>query len=444
MTSTASLPACLRPGANTADVTVRAKRLAHFIRKPISAGSLTIDPDKVEAMGHLLGKWELVSLTASRSRNPKGSMAYGPQRFHSGVEFKAAGFNQFYDLMSGAEVFDRQEPDFVVHQSGDNSGIYVGPKVGPDNPDTPMFNTAHPYGTRYLQEPIARLFVDSDFALEHILEIYGWSDNLVANHELGCFMDRRYLPDEINARASDAVMELIDEHIDLASISPTINASVVGGSPRVGRYLAGSPNCMNRLEYPISNEGPVRIFTDLSCIGGAIGGTGDLEQRQVGRGVAILALARAVQKLRPVELWATTQGTARTRCGQDVHTIFAIRIGIAPFDVGAASRALCDPFMGTGFCYRGEMRMVGIACGARGRLGGSPIPFSITCGAKPGWDIVIPAINISGASVAGVHYSMADWVKGQLTAWLESSGHIHESEMLKAMKNPSEAKGAKA
>lgn len=109
-------------------------------------------------------------------------------------------------------------------------------------------------------------------------------------------------------------------------------SSIVGSSPIVGAYLAGSPLSMRRRKRsPVL--GPVRIFVDLTTSCGVDW------RSQLARGTATAALAYAVQTLRPVELWTIVAGRPT---GEDVNIVHLHQIGLAPLDMNRVALALSD------------------------------------------------------------------------------------------------------
>jgi hypothetical protein len=297
-------------------------------------------------------------------------------------------------------------------------------------------------------ERVVRVFVDADTAMQNAARIVGYASEqfkstsksskvfksdyaVTVNRKLDDFIERLHKPDASAVAASEKIFDQVDQEVALDTISSQLEMSVVGGSPNVGAFLGGSPASMYRQVSPMRDDGPVRIFVDLSS------SSGYTEEGVRGRGIAMLALARCIQRLRPVELWICTSGTAaqfipsgdkKTKRHMS-HTLFAMRLSVSPFDVGMASRMLADPFGGRGFCYRAELRSVGHPVASDGGLAFSPIPFATSCGATDN-DICFGPMHAGSKGAVGVTTSPAEWVKSEIISWLERNGNTTASAML--------------
>lgn len=104
-----------------------------------------------------------------------------------------------------------------------------------------------------------------------------------------------------------------------------------GGVPNVPAYLAGQPLAMRRRTVYRDQSAPLAVIVDLTT---SCGLSADQIRR---RGVAILALVRALSQRRPVELWAGVMLDAHN--GRDCVTIMA-RIETAPLDLATAAHCL--------------------------------------------------------------------------------------------------------
>ena len=267
-------------------------------------------------------------------------------------------------------------------------------------------------------ERIVRVFVDADTAMQNAARIVGYASEK--------FKSAKNHPKTFDSPHAMSVNRKLDD-----SISSQRELSVGGGSPSVGAFLGGSPASMYRQVSPMRDDGPVRIFVDLSS------SAGYSEEGVRGRGIAMLALARCIQRLRPVELWVCTSGTAEQYVPSGdmktkkhrAHTLFAMRLSVSPFDVGMASRMLADPFGGRGFCYRAELRSVGHPCAGDGALAFSPIPFEASCGATDN-DICFGPMYAGSKGAIGKDVSPAEWVKSEIIAWLDRNGNTTASAML--------------
>lgn len=119
-----------------------------------------------------------------------------------------------------------------------------------------------------------------------------------------------------------------------------------GFIPCIPSYLAGSPESMRRLgEYKTENA-PIRIFTDV-CLSG-----GFKPSELATRGAAILALARKLQAIRPVELYllATMHGKD-AKDGYGNCAIPVISINTSPLDLSSVSYAMANAAFLRRLCF---------------------------------------------------------------------------------------------
>lgn len=117
-----------------------------------------------------------------------------------------------------------------------------------------------------------------------------------------------------------------------------------GAYPIIPEYLAGRPDSMRRRIMTDTDTAPIRLYLDLVSSGGI---DADVLLR---RGVAFLALAMALSRVRPVTLSVVMpMATNSDRGGQ----IVVIQINAAPLDIATACGALCDGAVtrGLGYAY---------------------------------------------------------------------------------------------
>lgn len=107
-----------------------------------------------------------------------------------------------------------------------------------------------------------------------------------------------------------------------------------GFIPCIPSYLAGSPESMRRLTEAPNESAPVRIFVD-ACLSYGFSG-GELSER----GTAILALARKLQSIRPVELWLFGSMHGKRTDDTGECAIPVIRIDTNPMDLTTVSYAM--------------------------------------------------------------------------------------------------------
>jgi hypothetical protein len=132
--------------------------------------------------------------------------------------------------------------------------------------------------------------------------------------------------------SSDKFLSEFDDMRFNASRSAIVPA-VCGGAPNVGAYLAGSPVAMRQRVKTIDDVAPLRIVVDIASSGG-------IDKKHVQRrGVAVLALARMLSAVRPVELYVGTCLGAYS--DNDAH-FELVRIDTAPLDLIRAAYLLTD------------------------------------------------------------------------------------------------------
>jgi len=260
-------------------------------------------------------------------------------------------------------------------------------------------------------ERIVRVFGDYESALARMEDIWGTRDQ----DTLKGLLADRYKPVLGATKAAEALFDRVQREVPIETLRSQMEASVCGGSPRIGAYLANEPLSMNRFVSQLNEQGAIRVFYDLSTSASTASDT------VLGRGVAALALVTCLQQVRPVELWITTSGTARSASGGQCHTLFGLRLSTAPLDLSVASRALADYRM-RNFLYRGEMRMIGAGLHEPSRLAWSPIPYAVKCGATPNDIVIGPHKEGEKNSVSPTH-SPVDWIKRELELWLTNSGN---------------------
>lgn len=228
---------------------------------------------------------------------------------------------------------------------------------------------------------------------------------------------------------AEALLRQIDTDIDVYGMGPTFTSSVVGGSPRVGAYLSGAPNCMNRWQLRDSPRGTVRVYVNTAL-------SGNVSDKAVyARGVACLALAQALSKFRPVELWAYDNshihktvkagiGGEKMREGYDVCQL--VRLSTTPVDLSAACAALCTTTFARLFQHNAANKAAGAHNG--GSYGGyATIAWSKTPAGEllelgPS-DILTPP-GYSGSSE--MITNPVKWVQEQLRDALKRSGTSFE------------------
>ena len=142
---------------------------------------------------------------------------------------------------------------------------------------------------------------------------------------------------------SDALLARMEEHIQMPSTRAHWESAVAGAFPDIPAFLSGQPLNMRMRTKVQTESAPIAIMVDLGISGG-------ISAQQVrNRGIAILALTRALAAHRPVELWALDFGAADEggssfgRSSKSNAVCVAAKIETSPLDLAAASYALTHP-----------------------------------------------------------------------------------------------------
>ena len=134
---------------------------------------------------------------------------------------------------------------------------------------------------------------------------------------------------------SDKLLSRFEQFLSVKGSKFQIVDDVAGAVPNVPAYLAGHPLTMRRRQRMASELAPLTLVVD-TCVSA---GFSEAHIRQ--RGVAILALVRALALVRPVQLYAGwnfgTHKSSKLALG-----VFA-RIDTSPMDLARAAYPLCHP-----------------------------------------------------------------------------------------------------
>ncbi len=217
------------------------------------------------------------------------------------------------------------------------------------------------------------------------------------------------------ALAAEAILDKINTALDLEMCAPLLDYSPAGGCVSVARFLAGAPNCMSRLVEVEGEHAPVRVFVGTACSQGV-----EVEAMNK-RNMACLALAMALSRVRPVELWAYALSSPSGAPDVCIMT----RLGTSPLDLAAATGALSITYA-RAFAYR-IAQTVDSPQGATAppcHLGWSSIPEAVAVGAT-GDDVVVPQVRYDEAD-AIVRDPVA-WVETRLRQALAGEGTAHKS-----------------
>ena len=140
------------------------------------------------------------------------------------------------------------------------------------------------------------------------------------------------------AYGDDTYAAMADKLLDeIAEVSEGIpvrewNPSPMGAYAVVPEFIMGFPTCMRTIA-PSGELSPVKIVVSSTCSGGIDKST------MTKRGVAILALVRKLQMLRPVELYILVEGNDE----KESDNLFQlIRLDTKPLSVAHACFALAN------------------------------------------------------------------------------------------------------
>lgn len=144
--------------------------------------------------------------------------------------------------------------------------------------------------------------------------------------------------DDESLRESDKLLERVEgDGIEL--LSPMWENNRTGAFPCVPSFLAGDPEAMRHLTLASTDVAPIRIYIDLflSCGFSA-------EQCRI-RGVTLLALARKLQAIRPVEMYLIMSCGDRDskKRFKDGWISPMIKLETSPLDLTTASFVLGHP-----------------------------------------------------------------------------------------------------
>lgn len=150
--------------------------------------------------------------------------------------------------------------------------------------------------------------------------------------------------------ASDKLLDKFSKLLDFGSHAFQTIDAVCGGLPNVPAYLAGSPLAMRQRVRRESAMAPMAIVVE--CVSsGSISGS-DIHKR----GIAVLALVRALAGRRPVTLWlagSMKPSGAKTADGDKLSSVcLAVPIDTAPLDLARAAHLLSHTGVSRAVAYR--------------------------------------------------------------------------------------------
>lgn len=173
----------------------------------------------------------------------------------------------------------------------------------------------------------------------------GLDESIKTRHSADSFTNNQTFDDALvnlrngrldNVKKSDKLLSKMQgDSIELEV--PQWEHAVAGFIPCVPSFLAGSPESMRRPVQTSSDRSPIKVYASVCLSAGFT--AKQIEQR----GVVLLALARKLQMIRPVELWVfadlhgTDMGDGTGNCAIPV-----IKIETMPLDLPTATYALSD------------------------------------------------------------------------------------------------------
>lgn len=146
--------------------------------------------------------------------------------------------------------------------------------------------------------------------------------------------------DSALAAQSDKYMQKFED-LGLVSTGWQTTDSIIGAVPNIGAYLSGSPVCMRMRKRTVREAAPLAIVVDLTTSAGI--SASDMSRR----GTVILAAARVLSAVRPVELWAFA-GLGRRDGGA---TFAGHRIDTTPIDLARAAPVFTDSLWARNILY---------------------------------------------------------------------------------------------
>lgn len=174
-----------------------------------------------------------------------------------------------------------------------------------------------------------------------------WSGNIAYDEAVA----RGHNGDLTEVAASEPLLEQLEALFPAPTARRRIVDDVAGAFPNVQAFIAGTPLTMRRKARNESEFAPLAIVVNLM----ASSGCPVAAVRR--RGVAILALVRALSARRPVELYVgiTCAGKAGSQDSANVY----FKIDTAPLDLARAAFFLVHPAVLRGLSFDAVSRLFG-------------------------------------------------------------------------------------
>jgi len=183
------------------------------------------------------------------------------------------------------------------------------------------------------QSSIPEVLVSQPSAFDRFLVLNDWEElkEAVEKSRLGLstVQARELLNGNLDlAEKSEKFMSKFEDDVFSGRGWNTVN-DVVGGVPNVPAMLAGHPLSMRRRERATTHTGPLTMLLELTGSSGVAG-------MRTQRGAAMLALARLLSNVRPVEMYILVTLGSHSRMNMT-----ALRVQTAPLDLSHAAALLC-------------------------------------------------------------------------------------------------------
>jgi hypothetical protein len=205
--------------------------------------------------------------------------------------------------------------------------------------------------------------------------------------------------------ASDALLSQLEDAGDIYATRRRTIDDVVGGVPNVPAFLAGHPASMRRRVREQHEAAPLSVVVDLTSSAGI--SAADVQRR----GIAVLALVRALTARRPVELWVGCSIDADAMRG--AFHMYA-RVETTPLDLLRAAHWISHPSMSRGLIYATGRALYGYRGSwpyGRGPLTAEHGRLVLSRALPHATDVLyVPAIHASDALVS----QPLAWVRQQL------------------------------
>lgn len=146
-----------------------------------------------------------------------------------------------------------------------------------------------------------------------------------------------------SVEASDKLLTEMEQYLNFGVSKFERFNTVAGGAVNVPAYISGAPASMVSRRRTMSEQAPLSIIVDLSTSASI-----DADQLQA-RGVAILALVRALAIVRPVTLHVMDAGQFGGY--SDGTNANIIAMDTAPLDLARAAFVLTSPAMARQLCF---------------------------------------------------------------------------------------------